>query len=72
LSGPVDGKRYPDIMPSMEANDDEWVASVLSYVRYAFGGDASAIRPEHVHDVREETKGRKKYWTLKELEIGAK
>ncbi len=68
LSGPVDGKSYPDIMPAMEANDDEWIASVLSYVRYAFGDDASAIRDDHVHDVREQTAGRKKYWTLKELE----
>jgi mono/diheme cytochrome c family protein len=68
LSGPVDGKRYSDIMPAMEANDNEWIASVVSYVRFAFGGDASTIRPEHVQDVREETKGRKQYWTLKELD----
>jgi mono/diheme cytochrome c family protein/glucose/arabinose dehydrogenase len=68
LSGPVDGKTYPDVMPAMEANDDEWIASVLSYVRFAFGDDASIVRAEHVHDVREETKGRKKYWTMKELE----
>ncbi|HEX5168766.1 MAG TPA: HEAT repeat domain-containing protein, partial [Cyclobacteriaceae bacterium] len=68
LSGPVDGKVYPDVMPSMEANDDEWIASVLSYVRYAFGDDASTIRDDHVKDVREKTNGRKKYWTLAELE----
>jgi mono/diheme cytochrome c family protein len=68
LSGPVEGKSYPDIMPSMEANDDKWIAAALSYVRYAFGGDASAIRPEYVQNVRESTKGRKRYWTLRELE----
>lgn len=68
LSGPVEGKSYPDIMPAMEANDDKWIAAVLSYVRYAFGGDASAIRPELVQNVRETTKGRKRYWTLRELE----
>ncbi len=37
LSGPVDEKNYPDVMPSMAANDDEWIASVLSYIRYEFG-----------------------------------
>jgi len=37
LSGPVDEKTYPDVMPSMAANDDEWIASVLSYIRYEFG-----------------------------------
>jgi glucose/arabinose dehydrogenase/mono/diheme cytochrome c family protein len=68
LSGPVDGKVYPDVMPPMEANDDEWIASVLSYVRYSFGDDASTVRDDHVKDVRDETVGRKKYWTLHELE----
>jgi glucose/arabinose dehydrogenase/mono/diheme cytochrome c family protein len=37
LHGPVDEKNYPDVMPSMAANDDEWIASVLSYIRYEFG-----------------------------------
>ncbi len=68
LSGPVDGKVYPDVMPSMEANDDEWIASVLSYVRYSFGDDASTVRDDHVKDVRDKTNGRKKYWTISELE----
>ena len=68
LSGPVDGKVYPDVMPPMEANNDEWIASVLSYVRYSFGDDASTVRDDHVKDIRDETAGRKKYWTLSELE----
>jgi mono/diheme cytochrome c family protein len=55
-------------MPAMEANDDEWIAAVLSYVRFTFGDDASVVRDDHVKDVREKTKGRKKYWTLRELE----
>ncbi|GAB4034346.1 DUF7133 domain-containing protein [Spirosoma jeollabukense] len=37
LSGPVDDKSYPDVMPSMSAQDDAWIASVLSYIRYEFG-----------------------------------
>ncbi|MCF0063310.1 c-type cytochrome [Dyadobacter chenwenxiniae] len=38
LTGPVDGKEYTSIMPAMEANSDEWVASVVSYIRHDFGG----------------------------------
>ncbi len=45
LSGPVDGKSYPDVMPAMGANDDEWLASVLSYVRYEFGGNGNPPPP---------------------------
>ncbi|GAB3639856.1 DUF7133 domain-containing protein [Spirosoma arcticum] len=37
LSGPIDGKSYPTIMPSMADNNDEWIASVANYVRYEFG-----------------------------------
>ena len=49
LTGPVDGKTYAD-MPSMAANSDEWIASVISYIRYEFGGNggfapATAARP---------------------------
>lgn len=38
LTGPIDGKRYSSVMPAMEANSDEWIADVVSYVRYEFGG----------------------------------
>jgi cytochrome c553 len=34
LKGPVDGTTYADHMPAMGSNDDEWIASVLNYVRY--------------------------------------
>jgi mono/diheme cytochrome c family protein/glucose/arabinose dehydrogenase len=68
LTGPVDGKTYPDVMPPMEANDDEWIASVISYIRYTFADNAPVIRPDYVKEVRAKTSGRKKYWSLKELE----
>jgi len=68
LTGPVDGKKYPDVMASMEANDDEWIASVLTYVRYRFGNNSSTVWPDNVEAVRKETAGRKNYWTLRELE----
>ena len=37
LTGPLDGKTYPNMMIPMNNNDDEWVAAVASYVRHSFG-----------------------------------
>lgn len=68
LTGPVDGKKYPDVMAAMEANDDEWIASILTYVRYQFGNNSSMVWPDDVAKIRKETAGRKSYWTLEELE----
>ncbi|MDO1447742.1 HEAT repeat domain-containing protein [Rhodocytophaga aerolata] len=78
LKGPVDGKTYPDIMPPMGANDDEWIASVLNYVRYdlcmrSFPKmsqgyiDWVLIKPEGVKKIREQHAGRKEPWTWDEL-----
>ena len=54
LKGPIDGKTYPDVMPSMAGQSDEWIASVLSYVRNSseLGNNASVITPEEVKKVR--------------------
>lgn len=41
LTGSIDGKEYPSVMPSMGANSDEWIASVVSYIRYEFGSKPS-------------------------------
>ncbi len=43
LSGPVDGKTYPSVMPPMEDNSDEWIASVVSYIRFEFGGNTRTV-----------------------------
>lgn len=66
LSGPIDGQTYPSEMPAMGDNDDQWIASVLSYVRHEFV-NAPPIRPADVKSVREQTAGRKNAWTLSEL-----
>jgi mono/diheme cytochrome c family protein len=79
LKGPVDGKTYQEIMPPMGANDDEWIASVLNYVRYdlcmrSFPKmsqgymDWVIIKPEHVKQLREQYATRKEPWTWKEIE----
>lgn len=68
LSGPVDGKTYPDVMPPMASNNDEWIASVLSYIRHDMGNDAPVVTPESVKRVRSRVGGRKSSWTIDELE----
>ena len=67
LTGPVDGETYPDVMPPMGHNDDEYIASVISYIRSDFGEGPSVVRSRHVAQVRKETEERKAYWTLPEL-----
>ncbi|MEO6287627.1 MAG: c-type cytochrome [Dyadobacter sp.] len=66
LSGPVDGQTYPSEMPAMKDNDDQWIASVVSYVRHEFT-NAPPIRPDAVKAIREKTSGRDRAWTLEEL-----
>ncbi|MCF0054240.1 c-type cytochrome [Dyadobacter sp. CY356] len=66
LSGPIDGQTYPSEMPAMGDNDDQWIASVLSYVRHEFV-NAPPIRPADVKTVRDQTAGRTKSWSLSEL-----
>ncbi len=96
LTGPVDGKEYSSVMPAMEANSDEWIASVVSYIRFEFGGRpprrpgeipgmapkavnsasgfperktvSPVVTPEEIKKIREESAGRKKPWTLEELD----
>ncbi|MBE7169582.1 MAG: c-type cytochrome [Williamsia sp.] len=72
LSGPIDGKSYSDVMaPFGAANKDEWVAAVLSYIRYNFVRENRRFEPvvtaDEVKRLRLETAGREKLWTLEEL-----
>jgi mono/diheme cytochrome c family protein/glucose/arabinose dehydrogenase len=55
LKGPVDGKVYPNVMPSMRSNNDEWISAVLSYIRNSseIGNQSSIVTPEEVGKVRE-------------------
>lgn len=67
LTGPIDGKTYTNMMPSLGANDDEYIAAVLSYIRNDLGNSAPAIKPSDVKKTREQTAGRNKPWTKEEL-----
>jgi len=82
LTGPVNGKTYRENMVSMGMNDDKWIASVLSFLRYDIGMSENPfpgtpnegfvnfllVSPEEVSKVREAYKGRTKPWTWEELD----
>ncbi|SMC87296.1 DUF7133 domain-containing protein [Pedobacter nyackensis] len=72
LSGPINGKTYPDVMPALGANDDDYIASVISFIRNDIGNKASVVKPADVKKVRQETNGRDKSWTKTELETAKK
>lgn len=71
LKGPVDGKTYADIMPPMGSNDDEWIASVLSYIRNSgeLGNMASVVTKGEVKNIRAATPKMPEPFTLQLLEI---
>ena len=83
LKGPVDGKTYADHMPAMGANSNEWIASVLNYLRYDLSMRSFPkmndgyinfvlVQPEQVRKVREEFADRKEPWTWTEIKSGIK
>ena len=57
LQGPVDGKTYKNVMPSMANQNDKWIASVLSYIRNSseLGNKSSVVTEEEVKKVRAES-----------------
>ena len=67
LTGPVDGKTYTDMMIPMGNFDDEWIASVASFVRTSFGNTGGFVTAADVARVRAANAGRKELWTVPEL-----
>jgi mono/diheme cytochrome c family protein/glucose/arabinose dehydrogenase len=67
VSGPVAGKTYDAPMVPMGANNDEWLAAVVSYIRTGFGNTASIVNPQDVARVRTANLGRTDAWTLDAL-----
>ena len=68
-------------MPSLGANSDEWVASVVNYIRYEFGNAGRRFRRPtdtispfvsvaEVAAIRKQNESRINLWTLQELETG--
>ena len=67
----IDGERWDGEMPAVGYGDDE-LAAVLTYVRGEWGNGAEPVTTATIAKVREETKGRREAWTLKELEAEVK
>ena len=55
LTGPIDGRTYPQVMVAMGTNKDQWVADVASYVRNSFGNTGTLATPADVARVRAAT-----------------
>ncbi len=67
LNGAIDGKEYEGVMISMDTNDDEWIASVVSYIRNDFGNKGSFVSPEFVTELRKETVNKEGTYDFDEL-----
>jgi mono/diheme cytochrome c family protein len=77
LKGPIEGKTYPSEMASMKENSDEWIASVLSYIRYEFvgtnirvpkGRQSAVVQPEEVKALRDKYTDVNEAWTIEAFE----
>jgi len=77
LKGPIEGKTYPSVMLAMNDNSDEWVASIVSYIRYEFvgtsvrvdkGRQTAVVQVADVKKIREQHSDRTEPWTIEELE----
>jgi mono/diheme cytochrome c family protein len=60
------------MMPALGANSDEYIASVLSYIRNDLGNKSAVVKPSQVKKVRAENANRSNPWTIKELEAAKK
>ena len=67
VTGPLDGTTYPDAMISMGMQSDEWIASIGSYVRNAFGNRGALVQPADVARLRAATASRKTPWNSAEV-----
>lgn len=77
LKGSIEGKTYPSEMASMKENSDEWIASVLSYIRYEFvgtnirvpaGRQSAVVQPEEVKALRAKYIDINEAWTIEAFE----
>ena len=67
LTGPIDGRSYPQVMVAMGTNKDQWIADVASYVRNSFGNSGTFVTVDDVARVRAATAAHGA-WTIPELE----
>jgi putative membrane-bound dehydrogenase-like protein len=69
VTGPITaaGQTFQGDMPPMGALDDAQLASILTYIRRAWGHTADPVEPGDVAAVRAATAGRASAWTVGEL-----
>jgi mono/diheme cytochrome c family protein len=68
LTGPIEGRSYPQVMVPMGTNSDRWIADVATFIRNSFGNSASLVSAADVARVRAETTGRADMWTQAAIE----
>lgn len=67
LTGKIEDKEYEGVMIAMDSNDDEYIASVLSYIRNDFGNSGTFVTPEYVAEIRKKTESRTNSYSFDEL-----
>ena len=67
LQGEIEGKKYEGLMIPMGGDDDEWIASVLSFIRNSFGNSSGFVEVADVAQARKDTRTRNTPWTYDEL-----
>lgn len=68
FTGPIDGKTYAGgMMMGLKANNDQYIASVLTYIRNSFGNKADMITEDEVAVVRKESESVTAPYTEKSL-----
>ncbi|GAA0877293.1 hypothetical protein GCM10009119_02610 [Algoriphagus jejuensis] len=67
LTGAIEGKEYEGVMISMSSNDDQYIASVVSYIRNEFGNKGSFVDADYVAQIRKETASRESNYNYDEL-----
>jgi mono/diheme cytochrome c family protein/glucose/arabinose dehydrogenase len=67
LSGPIDGRKYAEVMAPMGTISDGRLADIASFIRNAFGNSAPIVTDADVARSRKGTAGRAMLWTVEEL-----
>ena len=63
----LNGLKGELLMPPMGTLDDQQLASILTYIRRAWGHEAGPVSPETVAKIRARSLGRTAPWTREEL-----
>ena len=69
MTGPIDGVTYGGVMAPMESYDNEWISSVMTYVRRSWGNGGDPVKPDEIEKVRGWNKRRNTAFTLAELNM---